>query len=403
MLSYECVDAGGGPPGESRPQAGAPPVTGEAAAVELFADWASLARLQPEWNELLGRSGSDTLFLTWEWINAWAEVVGGAVQPFVLAARSPDGRLVGLAPFYLSLTWLLGGLPFRALRILGDRHSGAEYGDWILERGREAETARALAQALAAARGRWDCLWMPNTSGWTGARDRIVPACAESGLKARERSIEFSSVSLPPRYEDYWNRLSRNRRSVVRRQAKKAAAQGATLETCATADRLEDWVEALATLNHRRWSAMGQVGTFKRKPFELAFYRRFTPVALARGWLRMFGLNVGGAPKAIQIGYAYKGSFLQLQEGFDPNASPGIGNVLRARVIESCIGEGVTTYDFLGEHNEHKRRWLAEVRPGSDLLITHGGWRSTLLHSLGVWPTGRFLRPQSIAPAGGPS
>ncbi len=175
MVSYACVDAGGGHRA-SRPKAGAPHVTGEAIVVELFADWASLARLQPEWNLLLECSRSDTLFLTWEWISAWAEVVGDAVQPFVLAARSSDGHLLGLAPFYLSWTRLFGGLPFRALRILGDRHSGAEYGDWILERGREGEAARALAQALAAARGKWDCLWMPNISGWMGARDRIVPA-----------------------------------------------------------------------------------------------------------------------------------------------------------------------------------------------------------------------------------
>jgi CelD/BcsL family acetyltransferase involved in cellulose biosynthesis len=378
-------------------------VTGEAIAVELFADWASLARLQPEWNLLLGCSRSDTLFLTWEWISAWAEVVGDAVQPFVLAARSPDGHLLGLAPFYLSWTWLFGGLPLRALRILGDHHSGAEYGDWILERGREGEAARALAQALAATRGKWDCLWMPNTSGWMGARDRIVPACVEFGLVARERSIEFSSVSLPPRYEDYWNRLSGNRRSVVRRQARKAAAVGASLETCTTTDVLGEWVEALAALNHSRWRTMGQTGTFRRKPFELAFYHRFTAIALARGWLRMFGLKVGGVQKAIQIGYVYKSSVLQLQEGFDPKASPGIGNVLRAQVIEACIGEGVTTYDFLGEHNDHKRRWLAEMRPGSDLLITHGGWRSTLLRTLGVWPTGRYLRPQGMAPARAPA
>ena len=370
----------------------------ESLIVDVLADWASVVRLEPEWNRLLGCSHSDTLFLTWEWISAWAAVLGDAVQPFVLAARTADGQLVGLAPFYRSLTCLFGCLPFRALRILGDRHSGAEYGDWILAKGLEQEAARALARALAAAHASWDCIWMPNLSGWTGARDRIVPACGEAGLCTRERSIEFSRVSLPPRYEEFWNALSRNMRSVIRRQGKKAAAQGATLETCATADSLQEWVEALATLNHSRWATVGQMGTFKRKPMELAFYRRFTALAFARGWLRMFGLRENGAKRAVQIGYAYKDSFLQLQEGFDPTATPGLGNVLRARVIEACIAEGLTTYDFLGEHSEHKRRWLAEMRRGFDLFISHRGLRSTFLRALGVWPSGRFLRPERIAP-----
>ena len=364
---------------------------------QIVSDWATFAHLKEEWNPLLTRSPGDSLFLTWEWISAWREVADPSVRPFVVTARDTGGRLVGIMPLYQTGWRLLGTLRVRALRILGDDHSGGEYGDWILEPGCEAEVGLALAQALAGARRQWDCLWMPRVAGWTGARERLVSACIHAGLPVRERAKEFSAASLPRDYREYWKALSANARSTIQRQAKKLDASGATFVRCATSEELPRFVDALVDLNDRRWSTTGQAGTFKRKPQELDFYRRFTEVALARDWLRLFALKRGDEFLAVQIGYAYKGSFLQLQEGFDPGGEAGQGNVLRARVIEACIQEGLTTYDFLGEYTEHKRRWLAQARTGYDLLVTHGGVRSAGLRRLGVWPSGRYLRPEGAS------
>jgi CelD/BcsL family acetyltransferase involved in cellulose biosynthesis len=67
-------------------------------------------------------------------------------------------------------------------------------------------------------------------------------------------------------------------------------------------------------------------------------------------------------------------------------------------VIEACIGEGLSTYDFLGTHTEHKRRWLAQPRRGHDLVVANRTATGAGLHALGVWPTGRYLRPVTIEP-----
>ncbi len=368
---------------------------------EIVETWSDLDRLGSAWDDLVVRSRADSLFLRWDWIDAWRRAIGESVRPFVVVAREADGEVVGFAPLYAAPMRLVRFLPLRALRVLGDDQSGSEYPDWIVPKDREDEVTAALARALFAARGRWDCLWMPRMAGWTGAHDRTALACRREGMTCHVRDTDFSAFQLPARYEEYFQKLSGNARSTLRRRAKELEKQGATIEACRTPEELEPLLEALVRLNHLRWSAVGQTGTFVRKPLELQFYRLFTRRALERGWLRFFALRLAGEIRAVQIGYAYEKVFCQLQEGFDPEAPDGVGNVLRSRVIERCIEEGLTGYDFLGEHTEHKRRWLSESRSGHDVLVVAPNGISRLLLRIPIWPTGRYLRPiglQGAAP-----
>lgn len=364
---------------------------------EILEGWPALASLQPAWNTLLRRSRAKCLCLTWEWMEAWRAAVEDSVRPLVVVVRDENEELAGIAPFYLTGLRLGGVIPYRSLRILGDYHTGAEYVDWIVRKDRERDISSAIACALAKADDCWDCLWMPSVSGWTGARQRIVETFASFGFHCHERLCNFSAMALPGDYPSYEKSLSNNSRSTLRRRRKQLLAlPGVSFERCESeGDRLA-LLNALFDLNHRRWSATGRVGTFVRKPLEARFYREFTRIALQRGWLRLFALKIQGEFKAVQIGYVYDRTFYQFQEGFDPEGPPGIGNVLRSKVIEYCIAEGVQSYDFLGGFTEHKRRWLATPRTGHDLFIGRRNFKNALLFSAEIWPTGRYLRPSSL-------
>jgi len=360
---------------------------------EIVNDWEALAPLEPHWDALLHRSRADSIFLTWEWIQSWREAVGGSLTPFVVLARQESSELVGIAPLYRTRALLARFVPYRILRVLGDDQSGSEYPDWILREDVEGPAGLAIARTLAAARG-WDCLWAPRVSGWMGARDRLIEACAGVGLFCRSRPGEFAATDLPADYATYLRSLSGNARSVLQRRTKQLfRSPDVCFERCESERDIPRFLDALFELNQRRWSHVGRVGTFVGRPLEAAFYRSFAGPALRRGWLWLAAIKVAGEFKAVQIGYVYNGTFHQLQEGFDPAGPNGVGNVLRARVIEECIRAGIKSYDFLGGFTEHKRRWLAQVRGGFDLFIGRRTLKNAPIFMAGIWPTGRYFRP----------
>lgn len=367
----------------------------------LLRSWDDFASLEPEWNSLLARSGANSIFLTWDWIKAWSETAGSRFQPLIVTVRDQAGALAGIAPFYVASMHLVRIIPYRALRIMGDYPTGAEYGDWILDPAMEEAAANAIVEKLLEARDLWDCIWMPNVAGWTGGQARMVEAARRSGWFCHSRPVSFAYVSLPSTFDEYLSSLSAKKRHQVRVELKRCN-NGVTLRECTAPEELPQYLDSLFTLHFQRWSSVGEEGSFRRKPLEAEFYRAFTPRALQKGWLRLFALEEKGAAKAAQIGYAYEGVFHSLQEGFAPDAAKGIGNALRAHIIDRCIREKLHGYDFLGEMSDHKRRWAAEERIGFDLLIGHPGWKTRLLFRKEIWPTGRYLRPvqhESMPPA----
>lgn len=364
---------------------------------EILQDWDRILSLEREWNPLLRQSRSDIVFLTWEWMHAWYSVVGDSVAPFVLVVRDPAGTLAGLAPFYIAEYRLLHGLRYRVLRMMADDPTGAECIDWIVRADRETEVYRCIAAVLAGAGSRWDCLWMPYVAEWTGAADRLSAACSEQAFFCNSRQVEFGFLELPSDVETFLGGLSGNRRSELRRQRNALLKNGRTdIRRCRSDGELEPFLDALFDLHHQRWQVRGDEGTFRRRPAEALFYRRFLPVAQEKGWLRMYGLFFGGALKAVQLGYAYNGIYYQIQEGFDPEFTPGAGNVLRAAVIEDCISTKLSGYDFLGEMTEHKKRWAAASRFGCHLFIGNRKIKNAVLFHSGIWPTGRYLKPSGL-------
>jgi CelD/BcsL family acetyltransferase involved in cellulose biosynthesis len=352
-----------------------------------------LATYAHEWNELLSYSNANTIFLTWEWVSAWLEAVYPDAQLSVVAVRGGDGRLTAVAPFYLSDLHLLGLIRYRCLRVIGDCQSGWEYGDVIVRSGFEDVAMMSIMQELLKHNDIWDCIWVCNMAGWTGAYERFSGICRELGLYMHEWIREFSSVRLPDTYEAYLDLFSKKRRGYVKRETRRLhTSHSVELIRCNSQNELPEQLSNLFELHRKRWESVGQLGSFVRRPPMKRFYESFASVALRKGWLRLYLLKVDGFIDAAQYGYAYEGVHYALQEGYNPDSFDGIGNVLRNLVFKECIEEGLREYDFLGEHTDHKRLWRAEPRQCYHLFIGRRSLKNQLLFWKNICPIGRFIQ-----------
>lgn len=362
--------------------------------VSIIRNNGELASLEQEWNQLLGSSAADTIFLTWEWVSSWLEVQPENLELFVIVVRDRKNGLLAVAPFYKTRYRLLECINVSVLRILGDVSSGAEYGNVLIREGHERVAADRIGECLDEARSEWDIVWIPNIAKWRSSYKVLRSVFENRQLSNRERTRQFSSAALPPRSEDFFSAMSANRRQQLRRTCRKVSRNpNIKVVQVSDPDRLQHYLDVLFELHARRWGTRGDAGSFARDARLKAFYYSFAPKALLRGWLRMIALTDGDRVIAIQYGFRYGDTYMQLQEGFDPNGINGSGTALRKAGIDIFIDESITEYDFLGGFTEHKRRWLALERQGCDTLAANHRLLSRLIFSSGIWPTGRFLKP----------
>ncbi len=319
------------------------------------ADWNDA--LVSEWSRLLDGAAQPEVFLSPEWVVAWAKHFGGRHEALLLAARDDSGTLLGLAPFY----WRrLGPLPGpRILSFLGDHGVGSEYLGILARRDSEEEFVRALASdlegawALADLRGLRD--HHPTTERLVGLLGARAP-----GRVHRERH-PCSSILLPGDYETYLKTLASKFRTTVRYRTNKLT-KGFSVRLLRTGreEELEGHLNRFFEMHQGRWEAERHPGSFYH-PRKRAFYLEMGKGFLRRGWLRFYHLEVDGVIRAAQFGFVFGGIMHSLQEAFDSRFRPqgvgGVGVVLRGMAIRESIAEGLRAYDFLGGAEDYKTRW----------------------------------------------
>jgi CelD/BcsL family acetyltransferase involved in cellulose biosynthesis len=135
---------------------------------------------------------------------------------------------------------------------------------------------------------------------------------------------------------------------------------------------IDEELEAFLELEASGWK--GRAGTaILSHPRTNRFYRQFAQVAASRGWLRLHSLEFDGELIAgdygcsfADTGFLIKTAFSEAHERFSP------GLVLRARVLQAAIEEGLSSYDFLGGPDRYKLSWASELRPRVRIMAYRG-------------------------------
>ncbi len=147
--------------------------------IRIFTDERGFDDLKADWNTLLARSRSDTLFLTWEWQTTWWRCLG--TGDLWLLAWYDQEQIVGIAPLYL----IVEQEGIRRLNIVGCVDV-SDYLDVIIAAGREEQVYAALLDWLTGTDApAWDVAQFCNVPQQSLTHQLLPELAAQRGLEAK--------------------------------------------------------------------------------------------------------------------------------------------------------------------------------------------------------------------------
>ena len=329
--------------------------------VETLRNGSSLADLKHEWNDLLQSTGSNCLFLTWEWLSTWWKHLSANRQLSIMAVRL-GGELIALAPLCLRPRSFSCRRPFSVLEFLGNGNVGSDYLDFIVHKNYEAQALPALASHLSAERFVFN---------WTQLkRNCCLAAGIASKLSEKGWTVSETSTNTCPfiptagkSWESYLATLGAEHRYNFNRKWKRLNRDyTAQFEEVRTGEQCRESIDLVMKLHNMRWSQRGGSEAF-HTPGLIAFHREFSQIALERGWLRLYVLRLDGKPAAALYGFLYGRTFYFYQSGLDPAyAKHSVGLVTMGLAIKSAMEEGAEEYDLLHGNEDYKSHWSRDSR-----------------------------------------
>ena len=297
--------------------------------------------LEAEWNRLLAESENNRIFLTWEWQSTWWDVYQPG-QLVVITVRSPEGVLIGIAPWFIDSQG--------TVKIIGCEDV-TDYLDLIAHRDCSPYVYEAIATYLKDHRRE---LNLCNIPGSSPTLEYFPEYLNYQGFDVEVEQQEVCPViDLPDSFEEYLASLDKKQRHEVRRKIRRAG--DAEWYIVGPEHDLDRETEIFLQLMR---SAAREKAEFLEDEQNLRFFRRIIPVFKERGWLQLSILSISDAPAAAYLNFDYHNEILVYNSGLDLEAARGLspGIVLLARLIEDAIKRGRERFDLLRGNEEYKYR-----------------------------------------------
>ena len=325
----------------------------------------SFLELGPDWDDLLGRTNSPTIFLSHDWMAEWWDLWGASHELLVIALRGDAGRLIAIAPFYIRQPkWRSTGC--RVLAFMASTGVASDHLDLLIEPGSEVVAVKEIVRLLLAERKRWDYIELADGDLESALLCELRRQLHQTGLlQYFAPSVMLPYASLPGSFGEYLNRIGPSVRYNFRRRLRQLKEAGPVEFLCLTnSSDIRARFDDLIQLHRQRFDHIGKISAFldpRLQAFHLGLLNRLADSP----WPRLYLLIVGGRTVAALFGFAVGDRFSFYQSGMDPAWSRySVGLVLLGCSIQHCIDSGQNEFDFLRGTQAYKLLWATECRQG---------------------------------------
>ena len=307
-----------------------------------------------EWNELLAESLSNVPFLRHEYLSAWWATRGGGEWPqaeLALVSASQNGKLIGIAPFFLS-----EHAGQQALMLLGSIEI-SDYLDLIV---RAKDLSRFLSGLLdffvsdsAPAWSAFDWYNLPDDS----------PTLAALEAESARRGWDFTKepfrpslyVPLTGDFETYLAGIDKKQRHEIRRKIRRAEESPQDVRWYIVDDEatLDSEAESCCHLMAQDPAKQEFLTQTMRTQMKTMIHAAFKA-----GWLQLAFLEVDGKKAAGYLNFDYGNRIWVYNSGLDfefRELSPGW--VLLGYLLQWANENGRSEFDFMRGDEDYKYKF----------------------------------------------
>jgi len=323
--------------------------------------WEALSSLADEWNALLDSSASHVPFLRHEFITTWWQTLGGGEWPngelWVLLGRDEKGRLLGIAPFFLTQNQNHE----RVLMILGS-HEIADYLDFIARPDDLPDFIAAVMNFLEGENGPdWQILDLYNLLENSPSLPIVR---AEAGLRSWDCTTEKLKhcpyIPLPCDWEAYLSGINKKQRHEIRRKIRRLETQELPTRWYIVSEesRLDAEIDAFIDLMAQDAEKERFLTEVMRSQLQASIHAAFKA-----GWLQLAFIEIDGQKAAGYLNFDFGNQIWVYNSGLNyafGELSPGW--VLLGYLLQWANEHGRQAFDFMRGDEDYKYRFGAVDR-----------------------------------------
>jgi CelD/BcsL family acetyltransferase involved in cellulose biosynthesis len=326
--------------------------------------------LMDEWNALLAKSISHVPFLRYEYLNTWWDTRGGGEwrenSQLEIITAWQDGRLVGIAPFFLA-EWegkqsllLLGSIEISDYLDLIVRLDDLDH--FVIE------LMRFLADSKNGLPG-WERLDLYNIFENSQALTALHKSADYQGWQYTSEPFRPSlSIDLPNDWEKYLSNIDKKQRHEIRRKMRRAYTNEQPVRWYIVDDpaMIDTEIEAFLRLMELDPDKARFLTPLMRQNF-----RQTIKCAFDFDCLLLAFLEVDGNKAAAYLSFDYLDQLWVYNSGINPafiEYSPGW--VLLGELIKWSIENGKKAFDFMRGDENYKYRFGAKKRDVMRVILS---------------------------------
>lgn len=318
------------------------------------------------WNELWDSSQAYEPTSRWETTALWVRNFESPAAFRAVIVEDSDGRLVAALALLKKIR-----LGFRILIL--PSNEWAKSGELMIANDVDPQSVIPLIVEELKSEGDvldFDRIQLENAQ-WQSLANYLTD---NGQTKEVSRIHRVGLIKIGPDWEEYFQRLSGNHRSAVRRSEKKAAKQGdlqLVRQWNPPVDEVTKWMEESFLIEHRGWK--GANGTSIKAAGLTDYFLEEAINARNCGMLDLWTLQLDGQTIAYEYCHHSKGHCLSYKIGYDENfKSLGPGRLLRKMQLQHMTNRAdresrpaTLTLDTMGLLCKTKAKWTTgEYRIG---------------------------------------